>query len=348
MIDYIDNIKKSKLTIYDKINVNDPNLWIPTQVLEKTLNDKLVGVKLTDSNGKKLANRTRSKKLKELVSKCMGYEIPKSFKKVQPRFTGQNLDIYGQESNNLQIWNEDIDPNRRYALIKIENARIIGIKIFTGIQLSALDTTGKLTQKFQARINCNNSASNVLSEDTKKIKALSNNKYIKPIGSPISDPDTNTLMSINCIFDKVKTIIGNKIPSNLNTRKQGEYIHKLVLKSLGYSCFADNGQFPDITNQLLEIKAQTSSTIDLGLFMPNDSSVIPDINPILGYSPTISDTRYLIVCIKSQNNIPIVNNIYLVTGECFFGNTIKPMQGKKINKKIQIPLPKNFLSGPTT
>ncbi|WP_273714089.1 hypothetical protein [Leuconostoc mesenteroides] len=69
MTDYIKNIQDKKLTIYDEIDINDPVLWIPTDTLENILNENLVGLHLTNQQGKKLANRSRSKKLKELVSR---------------------------------------------------------------------------------------------------------------------------------------------------------------------------------------------------------------------------------------------------------------------------------------
>ena len=38
---------------------------------------------------------------------------------------------------------------------------------------------------------------------------------------------------------------------------------------IGYKEYDDTGQFPDLLNQLLEIKLQTCPTIDLGLILPN-------------------------------------------------------------------------------
>ena len=40
---------------------------------------------------------------------------------------------------------------------------------------------------------------------------------------------------------------------------------------LGYSRYEDKGQFPDIRHQLLEVKLQTSPTIDLGLVLPSST-----------------------------------------------------------------------------
>ena len=87
---------------------------------------------------------------------ALGYVIPNSFKKTQPRFIGQNFDVYNQKANNLQVWNEDLDPNRRYVIIKISADDIIErVKVVDGATLAKLDTTGTLTQKYQARLNPN-------------------------------------------------------------------------------------------------------------------------------------------------------------------------------------------------
>jgi hypothetical protein len=77
---FIDNISRKKISIYDKINVNDAKLWIPTDELEKIFNKNLIGFSL---NG--LALRTRSKVLKAKVCEVLGYPIPDSFKNVAQR-----------------------------------------------------------------------------------------------------------------------------------------------------------------------------------------------------------------------------------------------------------------------
>lgn len=117
---FVKNISASGLSIYDKIPVGDPDLWIPTESLEFILDNELKGVSLA---GLKL--RTRSKHLKARICRALGYPIPQSFKRRKPRFVGQLFDSYGQKSNNLQIWNEDIDLQRRYVIAAINEADVI-------------------------------------------------------------------------------------------------------------------------------------------------------------------------------------------------------------------------------
>ncbi|HFD0517876.1 TPA: hypothetical protein AB5E57_003458, partial [Vibrio cholerae] len=103
------NIFRSDLTIYDQIQTGDTQYWLTSEELSAVLNDRLTGVSF-----KGLAIRTRSKVAKELVCETLGYPVPRSFVKCQPRFTGQMFDTYVQKSNNLQVWNEELDVERRY------------------------------------------------------------------------------------------------------------------------------------------------------------------------------------------------------------------------------------------
>ena len=144
---YVAAIKASGLSIYDEIPIGHPTLWIPTPQLEQLLQEGLQGISLAG-----LPLRTRSKVVKESVCRVLGYPIPKSFKKTQPRFPGQFFDTYTQKSNNLQIWNEELSPSRRYVIIRVSDAdEITRVKVVTGDTLAILDTTGTLTQKYQAR-----------------------------------------------------------------------------------------------------------------------------------------------------------------------------------------------------
>jgi hypothetical protein len=144
---FIEAISKSEMTIYDPIKQDDPVLWIPTAALEAILNQNLIGYSLSG-----LALRTRSKVVKVEICKALGYPIPKSFQKTQPRFVGQDFDVYIQKSNNVQIWNEGVVFSRRYVLIQVsDDDSIARVKVIYGDTLAELDKTGTLTQKFQAR-----------------------------------------------------------------------------------------------------------------------------------------------------------------------------------------------------
>ncbi len=145
---YVTKISQAGVSIYDPVEIGDPDLWIPTPELEILLNK---GLKDMPLHG--MALRTRSKIVKESICHILGYPAPKSFKKTHPKFPGQQFDIYIQKSDNVQIWNEDVVATRRYVLIRVSSEDIIErAKVISGDRLALLDTTGTLTQKYQARI----------------------------------------------------------------------------------------------------------------------------------------------------------------------------------------------------
>ena len=149
VINYFQNIYDSGMSIYDSINPDDRNLFIPNYALEQILSDYLVGISL---NG--LPLRTRSKVVKTKICEALGYPTPRSFIKTQPRFPGQNFEVYTQKSMNVQIWNEEVDAARRYVFLKVdEDDIIICVRVISGETLAKYDRTGKLTTKYQATMN---------------------------------------------------------------------------------------------------------------------------------------------------------------------------------------------------
>jgi len=338
---YIENITNTNLTIYDDIEIYDPDLWIPSDILEKIMNEKLKGFSL---NG--LPLRTRSKVLKERVCEILGYPIPKTFKKTNPRFPGQNFDTYVQKSNNLQIWNEELDVQRRYVIIKLSEEDIIEkIKVVTGSTLEILDTTGTLTTKFQAKIiTGKEKAELIIQTDTANITNLiyKGNDYLNG-SSPIDYPQINQMLSIKSIYDKLHNLIDCEFddPGADQERLRGQVLHKYICESLGYNNYEDDGQFPDIKNQLLEIKLQTSPTIDLGLALPDSIEPLSDWPQIGDIEIKHCDVRYAIFYAKINNNKVKLTHLYITNGENFFIR-FPQFGGLVKNSKIQIPLPKNF------
>jgi len=337
--EYRNKIKESGCSIYDRIDEKS-DLWINDKDLEKLLNKYLKGLSLNN-----MPLRTRSKFINQKICEALGYPIPKSFKKTNPRFPAQNFDKFLQKSNNLQIWNDEIVPNRRYVVIKInENDIIEKIKVIRGIKLSIYDKTGTLTQKYQARMNdnLNNVTKKLISPiDTKNVINLTNPKVNLSNFSPTNLPNVNELLPIKKIFDRLISLIGKTIPygNPEQERKRGDSLHKLICNKLGYNIYKENGQFPDILHQLIEVKLQTSPTIDLGLYSPDDNET--EILTINNISITPSDIRYVIFGgIINDNNIKLTN-LFVTTGKDFFTYFTK-FKGKGINKKLQIPLPKDF------
>ncbi len=340
---YVEAIRKSGFSIYDPIEVGAPTLWIPSPELEYLLNNRLKGISLAG-----LPLRTRSKIVKEHVCKALGYPVPASFKKTQPRFSGQFFDTYIQKSNNLQVWNEELSPTRRYVIIRVSpEDMIVRVRVITGDSLSLLDTTGTLTQKFQARLVPGDKDAELIAEqDT----ALLTPHVHESVGlahkaNPTDHPDGRTLLSIKSVYKKLHSLVGAGFPDAGidQERNRGAALHRLVCEKLGYSSYQDDGQFPDVRNQLLEVKLQTSPTIDLGLVCPDCTDAL-DVPQIGGAQIRHCDVRYALFYAVIENGTVRITHFYLTTGERFFTRFPK-FGGKVLNKKLQIPLPSNFFDG---
>ncbi len=336
-----ENISKSNFTIYSPVEIGDKNYWYTSSELTEILNHDLVGKSFAG-----LKIRTRSKVAKSFVCEALGYPIPDSFIKKQPRFSGQKFDTYVQKSNNLQVWNEDLDPERRYVLIRTDDADIVTkVKVVTGSDLALLDTTGTLTQKFQARLVPGASDTELIATtDTNNLDTvICNDQRIDlSCDTPTAEPTQLKLLSIKTIFDRLKGIVGVefKDAGNIQERNRGGELHKIISEALGYKNHRDDGKFPDIKHQLLEIKLQTSPTIDLGLVNP-DSEAALDIEKIDGMTVRHCDIRYAIFAGIIVKDTVKITNFYLSTGEKFF-TRFPQFGGKVLNKKIQIPLPRHF------
>jgi len=338
---YFNNISQSGYSIYDGIEIGDPKLWVPSAELEEILDIKLRGIKLTG-----LPLRTRSKVVKEYVCRALGYPVPKSFQKTQPRFPGQNIDTYVQKSNNLQVWNEELDPIRRYVLIRLSSDdEITRVKVVTGKDLASLDTTGTLTQKYQARLIMGERQGELISNyDTKVILPFVNPHAAFNGLSPIDNPIVEGILPVNVLFDILSQLIGTQFPDSGfdQERNRGAALHSIVCRTLGYSSYRDDGRFPDIRNQLLEVKLQTSPTVDLGLICP-DSIEPLDIPKLHGQQIRHCDVRYALFYAQTDGETVTITHFFLTTGEMFF-QRFPQFQGKILNKKIQIPLPLDFFT----
>ena len=338
--DWVSDIRQSGLSIYDPIEIGDPILWIPAPDLQMILDEALRGLSLAG-----LPLRTRSKVVKEAVCKALGYPVPTSFKKVQPRFPGQRFDTYTQKSNNLQVWNEELSPTRRYVLIRVSEAdEVTRVKVVTGDTLALLDTTGTLTQKYQARcVPGAVEAELIAATDTALLAPFVTEKVdLADDASPVAAPMAGELLPIGELFERLKPLIGATFPDagRDQERNRGAALHRLVCEALGYSTYGDDGQFPDVRHQLVEVKLQTAATVDLGLVQP--SSLEPlDVPMIEGAQIRHCDVRYAIFYAQIVDSNVRLTHLFLTTGEGFFAR-FPQFQGKVLNKKLQIPLPSNF------
>lgn len=339
---YVEEIRKSGLLIYDPVEIGDSALWIPAPELETLLGAALVGISLAG-----LPLRTRSKVVKERVCQALGYPVPRSFKKTQPRFPGQLFDTYVQKSNNLQIWNEELVPTRRYVLIRVSAEDVITkVKVVTGDTLALLDTTGTLTQKYQASLIPRTDTVELIAQvDTERLRPFVRGGLdLRNIASPVNHPRDGQLLPIGEIFERLRPLIGIAFPDcgYDQERNRGAELHRLVCERLGYADYRDDGRFPDVRHQLLEVKLQTSPTIDLGLVSP-DSTETLDVPKIGGKQIRHCDVRYALFYAKREGDNVLLTHLFLTTGEQFF-TRFPQFQGKVLNKKLQIPLPDDFFN----
>lgn len=334
-----ENIRRKELTIYDRISIGDPELWLTSRQLELLLRDGLVGLDLAG-----LPLRTRSKTVKEAVSLALGYDPPPSFKKTQPRFPGQRFDTYAQKSDNLQVWDEELDATRRYVIIRVSAEDVVtGVRVVSGDRLAELDRTGTLTQKYQARLIPGDiDAELIAREDTDLLRQYTTRSTPSFDAAPTDDPQPGDVVPIESVFECLSQLIGQSFDDSGfdQERNRGAELHRLVCSCLGYADYRDDGQFPDVRNQLIEIKLQTSPTIDLGLVCP--SSTEPLDMAALGANPIRHcDVRYALFYGRTDGETVHLTNFYLTTGEKFF-ERFPQFQGKVLNAKLQIPLPRGF------
>jgi hypothetical protein len=346
-LDYKNFIQSSGKTIYHPIEIGDADLWIPTLQLETLLNKGLQSKVLRDAQGRALPNRTRSKIVKTYTCEALGYPVPKSFTKTQPRFVGQQFDTYAQKSMNLQIWNEELSPNRRYAIIQIsEDDVVLKVRVVNGQELALLDTTGTITTKYQARLEITADVYELVSakDTTPMLPHIHSEVFFDSTTSPTNEPESGALLPISEIFKRLSPLVGQSFvdPGMDQERNRGAALHRLICTCLGYSRYEDKGQFPDIRHQLLEVKLQTSPTIDLGLVLPSSEDHL-DIRQLGNHHPRHCDTRYAMFYANTDGISVTLTHLFVTTGEDFF-NRFRRFEGKITNSKIQIPLPHNFFA----
>jgi hypothetical protein len=323
-------ITDSGLTIYDDLT-DHPRLYFSAPALQQVLQRKLIGLSLNHPL------RTRSKIVKTAVCEALGYPVPPSFKKVRPRFVGQNFDTYTQKANNLQIWNEEVSRDRRYVIIRVSSdLRINAVRVVTGDDIAELNTTGTLTQKYQAVARqpvCDCVLASA--SDTSQVRRiLEQAQNASQAGTQFPPSGFLPVQELYSIFRK---LVGQTIndPGPDQERNRGAVMHELVQQALGHARM-DTGRFPDVPEQLLEIKLQTSPTIDLGLVCP-DSTEQVDSFPQARHC----DVRYAVFYATRRAEGLRIDHVVVATGETFF-TFFRKLEGKTINRKLQIRLPDGF------
>ena len=168
--------------------------------------------------------------------------------------------------------------------------------------------------------------------DTENMSKYTSARFSPPSGLISDLPVKGEILSLECIKDKiVKSLIGTKVVDS-DTKTKGQYLERVVANILGYSS-EDSlvGGYPDIPNQLLEIKVQDSSTVDLGKFSPSNPVVV---NSEMGL--TTEDVRYLIALTDADG---LIEGVILSPG-AFLGDTFTFVSDT--NYKCQRTIPMSF------
>lgn len=334
-------IRASDATIYDANEPGSPG-YFPATELEACLAEGLRGFSVEG-----LPLRTRSKRVKERICDVLGYPVPKSFKRVKAaaRFPAQDFDVYVQSADNLQIWNATLSPTRRYVLVRESQGRLGRVRVVAGADLAKLDTTGTLTQKYQARFVRATEPSELISAlDTEALQpALAMKIPRRIVVAPVAQPVSGSLLPITELWRRLRTLVERRFPdSGANQeRSRGASLHRLVCEALGYTSYGDDGRFPDVRNQLLEVKLQTAATIDLGLVTP-DSEALLDLGGADAPQTRHCDVRYALFAAETDGETVQLKGLYLTTGRDFF-RRFPRCEGKVLNRKLQLKLPKGFL-----
>ncbi|MBY0534896.1 MAG: hypothetical protein K2P88_03520 [Chitinophagaceae bacterium] len=301
----------------------------------------LTGKTRTDgSNIRKLIASILEKYPLPELSEVGQFEIIPPKGKGVPKIAREFIDTYivtSGTSYNLQVWNRV--PAAETLLIKYESGEslkctdvrfvFVRIDITKNIIASVIILTpeyieqrfgkfGKPTIKHQllisgkVRKDIYESEDKILSfPDSKKLSYYVQHDYLPPKSGMIEEPDIKHLFSIAVLKKKVaEKLIGIKLDA-ASTKNRGQALEKKVLELLRYEVKESDllyGAFPDIRNQLLEVKVQDSPTVDLGKFSPEKEEIVINDSRL-----TTFDVRYLIALTNPKTEI--IEGIILSPGE---------------------------------
>jgi len=169
--------------------------------------------------------------------------------------------------------------------------------------------------------------------DSKKLSYLLKHDFEPPKENMVNEPSAQEIFSLQLIKERVaKVLIGEKLDSGA-TKNRGQALERMVLDLLGYPNDEKEqlyGGFPDIKNQLLEVKVQDSPTVDLGKFSPEfEEVVIDDLNV------TTYDVRYLIALTNPDSEI--IEGIILSSGDKL-GEVFSYVSDKSYKCQRSIPI----------
>jgi hypothetical protein len=225
-----------------------------------------------------------------------------------------------------------------------ESSKVVGVRVVTGEVLAQLDTTGTLTKKYQAKSRLPVTQSVLVSQSDSysvhdAIAALPNRKLaLSQRGSRSLVVDFSGFLPVEALYKKLLKLAGKRLsdPGLDQERNRGAALHRAVCATLGMAEYADTGSFPDVLEQLVEVKLQTAATIDLGLVSPDDATPLEFFLRVRH-----CDVRYAVFYGTVVGSEVKLDHLVLTRGADFF-SFFQRFEGKVIIAKLQIPLPRDF------
>lgn len=162
--------------------------------------------------------------------------------------------------------------------------------------------------------------------------------------SPTSRPKSGEVLRVDALYGRLRRMIGEVVEDQGldQERNRGAALHRLACSMLGFESYADIGQFPDILQQAMEVKLQTSSTVDLGLVSPDSLEPAQEVGAGLRHC----DIRYAVAyAIRIGPSRLQITDVVVSTGEAFF-TEFQRFEGLVKNTKLQVPLPGDFFRKP--
>lgn len=251
-----------------------------------------------------------------------------------PSFLRQYIDTYivtTGDSYNLQVWNRN--PNSDHVQIeylngnsdllakdvtfvfgKINSVNEIIDSIIVAKPQDIVERFGYFgvpTSKQQLIIS-NNTRKRILDSpdrilffpDEPELASILN-PYLDTSYLDLKSNNIQEIIPLTSIYPIIKDLIGTQLLEQ-TTKQKGQELERIVASALGYNIPRNmEGGYPDIPNQMLEIKVQDSPTVDLGRYSPQN------LENISGIFNT-RNIRYLIALTNSTNNM--IEGFYLGSG----------------------------------
>ena len=319
---------------------NPDNLSSPNELAKKL--ESLIGqpfplsgkTRTDGSNFRKLVTKTLMQNNPPLPASSEEYIILPPKGKGVPKLLRQYVDTYiitTGENYNLQVWNRN--PNSDFIQIEYPNGdrnltakdvTFVFGKINTEtevIESIIVTTPSKIVETF-GEFGVPTSKQQLIISESRRSKIINSEEHFlfypddpslqsilnqnqDTSSLDIKSTDIKEILPLSIIREKITDIIGIKLVEK-STKQKGQELERIIASKLGYT-LPDKleGGYPDLPNQMLEVKVQDSPTVDLGKYSPQS------IEDIFGIFNT-GNIRYLIALTNKESQI--IEGFYLGPG----------------------------------